>query len=229
MARNRFVSTVVGITGACIVAGLYRLNYGPYSHTYGQYLIVNLMGLLWLPMLVILFVLRDEPAQYGFSLGLSRRIWLWVGALFVALLLVLIPASRFKAFQDYYPLFKQYREFTGAFVNYPKQNPFITAPWLMIYAEASYGMYLFCWEFFFRGYLLQGLARSIGWGAVLAQAAAFTILHAGKPTIEIVSSFGAGIILGMIAMNARSFVPCYVLHWAASITFDLLVIANRHT
>jgi len=35
------------------------------------------------------------------------------------------------------------------------------------------------------------------------------------------------VILGIMALNAKSFIPCFVLHWAASLTFDILVIAGR--
>ena len=98
---------------------------------------------------------------------------------------------------------------------------------LMLYAEASYGLYLFCWEFFFRGYLLFGLLRSIGWAAVIVQAIAFGLLHLGKPTSEVAASFGAGIVLGILALNAKSFAPCFLLHWASSVAFDLLVVAGR--
>jgi membrane protease YdiL (CAAX protease family) len=97
----------------------------------------------------------------------------------------------------------------------------------MLYAELSYGMYMFCWEYFFRGYLLLGLFRSIKWWAIIPQAVAFGLLHYGKPTTEIIASFGAGIILGVMAVYAKSFVPGFVLHWTAALTFDFLVVAGR--
>ena len=226
MAKNRFVTVVVALVGAAVVAALFHFNRAATS--YNQYLVGNLIGLFWLPMLTILLVFREEPDRFGFTLGGSNRVWLTAIALFGGLLILMLPASRWPAFQGYYPLFRQYPEFAPAFAGYPRVSPWSAAPWLMVYAEASYGMYLFCWEFFFRGYLLLGLARSIGWPAILVQAAAFGLLHFGKPPAEVASSFGAGIILGIMALNARSFVPCFVLHWAASLTFNLLVIAGRH-
>ncbi len=147
--------------------------------------------------------------------------------LYIGVTILMLFVFKSAAFQDYYPLFKGYPEFSRAFSNYPNENPLSAEPMLMAYAWLSYGMYLFFWEFFFRGYLLFGLARSINWWAVIVQAAAFCLLHAGKPILEIIASFGAGIILGIIALNAKSFIPCFVLHWAASITLDLLVIAGR--
>ena len=225
MAKNRFVTTVVALVGAAVVAALFHFNRAATS--YNQYVVGNLIGLFWVPMLTILFVFREEPARFGFTLGGSKRIWFAAAALFGGLLLLMLPASRWSAFQDYYPIFRRYPEFAGVFAKYPGVSPWSAAPWLMTFAEVSYGMYLFCWEFFFRGYLLFGLARSIGWPAILVQAAAFGLLHLGKPAAEVAASFGAGVILGIMALNAKSFIPCFVLHWAASLTFDILVIAGR--
>lgn len=225
MGRNRFVSIVVAIVGAAVVAGLFVFNHRAVS--YNQYLVGNLMALFWVPMLTILIVFREEPDRFGFRLGSWHRIWLVLVILFGGLLAVMVVVSRWQAFQDYYPIFRGYPEFAGAFADYPRTSPWRAAPLLMVYAQASYGMYLFCWEFFFRGYLLFGLSRSIGWSAILIQAAAFGLLHFGKPVTEVVASFGAGVILGIIALNAKSFVPCFALHWLASAGFDALIIAGR--
>lgn len=196
------------------------------ASSYNQYVVGNLVGIFWVPMLSILLLFREEPARFGLTLGESRRLWLIVVLLFAGLLVLMIPASRWQVFQDYYPIFRQFApEFGVVFSSYPKTNPWVIAPWLMIFAEVSYGMYLFCWEFFFRGYLLFGLARAIGSWAVIVQAVAFGFLHLGKPIPEVVASFVAGILLGWIAVKARSFIPCFLLHWAAALTFDVLVIS----
>ena len=220
------MTVVVALVGAGIVAALVWFNRSAYS--YNQYIVGNLIGLFWIPMLTMLFVFREEPEKFGFTLGSSRNVWLVAAVLFVPLFILMLAASRWQAFQSYYPLFRQYPEFSGAFAAYPRVSPWSAAPFLMTYAEISYGMYLFCWEFFFRGYLLFGLARSIGWPAIVVQALAFGLLHFGKPPVEVVASFGAGVILGIMALNAKSFVPCFVLHWAASVSFDVLVMAGRH-
>lgn len=226
MAKNRFVTLVVAVVGAAVVAALFVFNQR--AIYYNQYIVGNMIGLLFVPTLSILFVLREEPAQFGWTMGSSKKVWLIVLVVFAALVAVMIPASKLRVFQDYYPLFRRYPEFRDIlFARYPGASPWQVSPLTMVYAEGSYGMYLFCWEFFFRGYLLQGLYRSIGWFAVLVQAVAFGLLHWGKPGLEIAASFGAGVILGIIALNAKSFVPCFVLHWAAALSFDCLIIANR--
>ena len=226
MSKNRFASFVVAVVGAGVVAVLLQFNRSTTS--YDHYLVGNFIALLFVPMLTVLFVLREDPDKFGFTLGSWNRIWVVLIVLFAGLLVAMAAASRWQVFQSYYPLFRRFDEFRPWFAhNYPENNPFVSAPMMMLYAQASYGLYMFCWEFFFRGYLLFGMLRSIGWPAVLVQAAAFGLLHLGKPVTEQVASYIAGVVLGMIALNAKSFVPCFALHWLASISFDLLVVANR--
>lgn len=228
MGKNKFVTAVVALVGAGVVYGLFRFNYHPacYGNLYDRYLIVNMLALIWVPMATILLIFRADPVTFGFAKAPSRRIWGVTGVLFAGLLVLIVVAAHRPAFQSYYPIFKSFRGFEAAFADYPRTSPFAAAPWLMVYAEASYGMYLFCWEFFFRGFLLFGLQRSLGSiAAVILQALAFGILHWGKP--EMLPSFAGGIILGILALKAKSFLPAFVLHWAASISLDLLVVGVR--
>lgn len=221
------MTAVVLIVGAAIVCGLFRFNYNPqyYDNLYDRYLIVNMLALIWLPMAVILLMFRDTPESFGFAMVKSRQMWVLTFALFAGLSVLIIIAAGLPSFQEYYPLFKWYRGFEAAFPT-SSSNPFVAAPWLMLYAEASYGMYLFCWEFFFRGFLLFGLQRSLGSvAAVLLQAIAFGLLHWGKP--EMIPSFAGGAILGVLALTARSFLPAFVLHWAASISLDIMVALSN--
>ncbi len=233
MRKGRFSSLLVAITGAAIVWGLFWFQYRSGNTSYNYYLVINMIALLWVPMLSILLLLGADPGSFGFSPGLTGRTWAWIGGLFAGLLLLMLIVAPWPEFQRYYPIFRRWDEFAGlpAFAVKPNgslaTNPFVAAPWTMLYAEASYGMYLFCWEFFFRGYLLFGLQKSLGSiAAVVIQAAAFGLLHYGKP--EMIPSFGAGIILGVVALRAKSFFPGFVLHWAASAIFDFLVVASRH-
>lgn len=222
------MTITVAIVGALVVAGLYWFNYkSTLAVSYNWYINGNLMGLFFIPMLTIFLIFREQPEKFGFAACTSARVWGLVAVAFIILLAMLIPASRMNAFQEMYPWFKNFQEFRPVFSLYPQENPYVTNTLLMVYAELSYGMYLFCWEFFFRGYLLFGLMRSINWWAVLVQAVAFAFLHLGKPKLEVLASLGAGVVLGIIALNAKSFMPGFVLHWAASVIFNLLVVHAR--
>lgn len=225
MRRITSVSAVVALVGAGVVWALLRFNQAAAS--YNQYILGNLVALFFVPMLTIVMFFREDFVKFGFGKCQSKGIWILTGVLFAGMLVILVIISKWPVFQSYYPFFRRWPEFYQAFAQYPRANPFFQAPMLMLYAEASYGLYLFFWEFFFRGYLLFGLSRSIGWLAVIVQAVAFGLLHFGKPWPELASSFVGGIILGIVAIRGKSFLPCFVLHWATSVSLDLLIVAGR--
>jgi len=217
-SKGWFVSICTLLLGAAIVASLIYYNAQPYSlwsagpvrnqRTWEEYLVVNSSTLLFLPWLLIFGLLRERADNFGFRLpepGASR-----LALLFYLLMLPLLwLAARFPAFQNYYPL-----------------QPQAAYSWnALLFHELSYGFYLFCWEFFYRGFLTFGLGRAFGFPlAIGLQAVAFGIMHGGKPLPEFYGSFVAGIALGMLAVRGRSFLPCFAVHWAVSVTFDLLVM-----
>ncbi len=217
--HDRFVTLVVALSGALLVAVLWRFN--PMARGYEFYLTGNAMALFFAPMLLILFLFHEEPGDFGFAIADSRRVRWLVAILYAGLLFLLVPISRLDVFQQHYPLFRGWVPFHGSAFDE-------TNRWDLLYGWASYAMYMFFWEFFFRGYLLFGLARTIRWPAVIVQAIPFCLLHVGKPMPEVAASFGAGVILGIVALRAKSFLPGFVLHTAAFITFDALVLAFRH-
>lgn len=206
MAKNRWVPILVAMVGGGVLYYLFHFNQKP--STYEHYLIVNITALFWLPILLVLFT-RQEPSAFGFGLGDAGRGARYAGLLFLGVLPALFFAARMDQFQTYYPIQHRAAHDLAYFGYY----------------ELTYGMYLFCWEFFFRGFLLFGLSRQIGSWSVFVQAVAFGIMHIGKPGPEVAASFAAGVILGIVALRTKSFLPCFALHWASAVTFDILVIA----
>jgi membrane protease YdiL (CAAX protease family) len=173
------------------------------------FLVYNAMLLLWLPLLYTWGVLREEPAALGFARGEWRRLLPWLLAAAGGMLAVVAAVGRTAPFQAVYPLRALVRE----------------EPRYFVYYELSYGFYFFCWEWFFRGFLLFGLARGCGRWAIPLQALPFGFLHWGKPLPELLGSFVAGLVLGELALRARSFLPCFALHWLIALGLDLSVLA----
>ena len=52
----------------------------------------------------------------------------------------------------------------------------------------------------------------------------FFILHRGKPEIETFASIFAGLILGIQAWRARSFLYCFIVHWSVMIFVDVISV-----
>ena len=153
---------------------------------------------------------RRQLSEAGIALGRTGT-WLPdVTLAYILMLPMLFLASRQPAFRQVYPYFAFERNGIG---------------WLLV----GLGIRLFgmlTWEFIFRGYLLFGIERRAGAGVALAATTIpFVILHFGKPMPELLGSIAAGIALGLIALRARSFLPCALLHFAVAATLDVLALA----
>jgi hypothetical protein len=59
------------------------------------------------------------------------------------------------------------------------------------------------------------------------QAAAFALLHYGKPLPEVLGSIPAAFALSWVALRVKSFLPCFWVHWAVQLTLDALLILGR--
>lgn len=82
---------------------------------------------------------------------------------------------------------------------------------------------IFAWEFFFRGYLLLGLSKTIGfWWANAFQTILFVIIHIGKPLPELYSTLISGLLLGYLSYRTKSFFYPFIVH--ASLNIVLLFI-----
>lgn len=177
---------------------------------YDRYLLVNLLLLLFGPLLLILLAFGQSLPDYALDRGDAR-----VGARFF---LILFPPALFVyIIAARHPLFYQY---------YPMYTPARFSLRELLYWEITYNtFYMFCWEFFFRGFLLFGLRPALGNHAIWVQALAFGVMHWGKPAPEFWVSFLTGLVLGLVALRSRSILPTWGLHAASAISFDLLALA----
>lgn len=216
--RDATISIATLVGGGCIVAFLTRYNLRGYSvwaggayrpfRSWEEYLLVNVTGLVLPPMLLVLSTFRMRPDELGIRAP-ERGAGTLALIGFAAMLPILLVVSRFPVFQQTYPLQSQ-AAYSSSY---------------LLYFEITYGFYLFCWEWFYRGFLTFGLSRAFGAAPAIAlQAVAFGIMHWGKPMPEFLSSFVGGAILGWLALRARSFLPGFYLHWAISATLDALAI-----
>jgi membrane protease YdiL (CAAX protease family) len=157
---------------------------------------------------LLYFVFQHSPKDFGISLGKPKE-WLRDVLVFYAIFLViLIIAFKFTNLKNVYPLYRRSSQGLHYFLFYQ-----LIQMW-----------YLLGWEFFFRGFMLFGLERKFGRMAVLVQAIPFAIVHFKKPQLEAYGAIFGGIFLGLIGLRARSFLPCFLLHYMIILTADVLGI-----
>ncbi len=155
-----------------------------------------------IPMLIILFVFREPPQDFGFQLGNWRIGLLWVFVGCVGMAIILWFVSRTPAMQQYYSARAPSSVGRLVFLN---------------------GVELFAWEFMWRGVLLFAYARYFGPGAaILLQAVPFAFMHLGKPEVETLSTIFGGAVFGFIAWQTQSFIYPWIIHWFIA-TFTTLI------
>lgn len=160
-----------------------------------------------IPMIVILLLFQERPADYGFRWGNWREGLLWVAAVCAVMAVILFFLVRTPAMQTYYQA--KAREQTAAY---------------MIYITA---VDLWGWEFIWRGLMLFGMARVLGPGpAIFLQAVPFAFMHLGKPEIETLSTIFGGAGFAFIAWRTGSFVYPFLIHWFIA-SFTMLVATGR--
>ena len=92
-----------------------------------------------------------------------------------------------------------------------------------------FAFYAFAWEAFFRGAVLFGLAPLFGRSTLVVHAVAFTAAHVGigKPLLEIALAFPGALLLGVMALRARSFVGPFLAHVALAVSVNVACIAPK--
>ena len=230
---DRATGLVTFLVGGLVAAYLFLTNPDPKSPE--AYWMINTALCLWVPLVTILLVLKGEPSQFGMTrgdrrLGLKWTLISWVVMVLVLAVVLSIP-SLHKQFQGQY-LDGRLSHWYLSGVGVVFQNGHVNSK-ALLYFELYTGFYMFCWEFFFRGFLLFGLQKSVlkTWGAVIVQALVFMLLHwsldpsASKPMAEVVSALPGGIVLGILALKTRSFAYGFLAHWAISVTLDIILLA----
>jgi membrane protease YdiL (CAAX protease family) len=168
----------------------------------------NLVCLFVVPVLLSWLVLRRSPRELGLRVG-DWRLGLRYAGIYAAIAIpIILVASRWPSFQHYYPRYPWARE-----------------DWrLLLLAQGGWLVYFFAWEFFFRGFLLFGLAERIGALAIVVQTVPFVMMHFPKPEGESFAAIGAGLALGWMAYRTRSCVGAWLLHWVCSAAMAVAVV-----
>ena len=156
---------------------------------------------LFIPLVVTVVLFRDNPREYGFTLGdwKAGLLITAIGVLFMAPVIYYLGSGN-PAMQKYY------------------QPYTVGLPWTTF-------LDLIGWEFIFRGWILFAYARKFGPEALWLQAVPFALMHNGKPEVETLSTIFGGFAFGWVAWRTKSFVYPFLIHWFIA-TFIIVVAAG---
>jgi len=158
------------------------------------------------PVLIIKLLLGERINNFGVRLG-DWKTGLKISALFLAVMLPIIwIVSASSSFAAKYPHLLSLREVWSKFFIY----------------EVAMLIYMFAWEFIWRGFLLFGLEEKFGYYAVFLQMIPFVILHNGKPMPETFGAILGGIALGLLAFRTRSFIYGVLVHLGIMFSLDFI-------
>lgn len=168
----------------------------------------RVLGYVLIPIAVIVCLPGERVRDYHVSLrGFVKHLWIYV-AMFAAVLPFVIAASTTNAFRQTYPFYRiANRSYTD-----------------LVLWELLYAVQFFSLEFFFRGFVLNGLRRALGGNAIFVMLVPYCMIHYGKPLPETIGALGAGLILGTMAMRTKSIWGGVLIHVGVAVTMDVLAL-----
>ncbi len=93
--------------------------------------------------------------------------------------------------------------------------------------EFAYLLQFVALEFFFRAFLLEGLRKWIGYGAIFVMVVPYCMIHFQKTFAESFGSIFAGVILGWMAMRSRSIWGGVFAHGLIALEMDILSLIRK--
>jgi membrane protease YdiL (CAAX protease family) len=165
-------------------------------------------GYVLIPMLVLLAMPGERIRNYHVSLrGFFKHLWIYV-VLFLCVLPAVLLASTTTSFRHTYPFYRL-------------ANRSGTDLWIW---ECLYAAQFVSLEFFFRGFILNGLRKALGSNAIFVMIVPYCMIHFQKPMPETLGAIGAGLILGTLAMRTKSIWGGVMIHIGVAMTMDVLAL-----
>jgi membrane protease YdiL (CAAX protease family) len=141
--------------------------------------------------------------------GLGRHLWIYALALAVMVPLLMVVRHQ-PDFGAYYPFYR------GAGRSWAD----------LLCWEAIYIAQFFALEAFFRGWWLHA-TRGLGAASILGMVVPYTMIHFGKPWLEVSGAIVAGVVLGSVAARTRSIWAGFLVHATVALLMDVLSLERR--
>ena len=213
----RWLSSLLGAIGFDDLAERLRfaLESSPDARIYRRVYWASwrIFGYVIVPAAVIRGVLGERLRDFGGRVrGTSSY-----GRIYLVLLVLLAP---FVVFASYAPAFQAKYPYYELVPGEPLW------PWFWAW-EVLYALQFVSLEFFFRGFLLHGLARRYGYTAIFIMMAPYMMIHFQKPFLEALGSIVAGFVLGTLALDSRTIWWGALAHVSVALSMDLLSLWHR--
>jgi membrane protease YdiL (CAAX protease family) len=174
---------------------------------------IVLIFYLVVPILFIKLVFHEKLSDYGFRFGNLKKDY----SIYLVMLVIMLPIvymmSKTHSFQLRYP-----------FYNLQSGEHLYPNFWLW---EAMYFVQFVGVEFFFRGFMLHGTKRRLGFYSIIFMVVPYCMIHFGKPMAETVAAIVAGLALGLLSLKSKSIVPGILIHYSVAIAMDFAALYQK--
>ena len=168
----------------------------------------NVLCFLIIPMLTIKLVLKQSLKNYGWQVGSIKQHWLGYVLLASPIMLFAFLVSFREDFANHYP-----------FYNLAHKS------WLdLILWECIYILQFIAVEFFFRGFLVNGLRIPFGSLSIAIMCLPYLMLHFPKLWLESFGAISFGIFLGILALRSKSIWGGVGVHVAIALMMDCMAM-----
>lgn len=169
------------------------------------------IGYVVVPCIVVAFFPGEKLRDHGMATkGFFQHLWIY-GVLFAIVLPGIVLVSFMGDFKHYYPFYDD-----------AGRSWFDFLAW-----EVIYGLQFLSLEFFFRGFMLQSLKRTLGAYSIFVMVVPYCMIHFGKPFLEVLAAIVAGIVLGTLALKTGSIWCGVLIHMSVAITMDVAALWQR--
>ena len=173
----------------------------------------HILLFLIVPIFIIKAVFKENLSSYGWQKGLLFKHW---KIYFVAILFLIAFLSWFsynnRDFANFYPFYRlAYRSW------------FDLVAWEILYIAQFVAL-----EFFFRGFIVQGLRVPFGSLSVGVMVIPYMMIHLPKLWQEATGAIAFGIFLGFLALKSRTIWGGVLIHISVALTLDICAILQTH-
>jgi membrane protease YdiL (CAAX protease family) len=181
-------------------------------YTFVYWVLARVVGYLIVPIVIWKFCFpKVRILDMGLRVtGFFKHLGLYALCLGVVLLAMTVVGKN-SDFSSYYP-----------FYSAASRSWFDLIVWESIYFLQFFGL-----EFFFRGFLLEALRRTMGSAAIFAVAVPYCMIHFGKPYLETHGAIIAGVVLGSLAMKTRSIYAGFLVHITVAFAMDYMALSGK--
>ena len=168
----------------------------------------QVLGYIIIPLVALRLFYKEQHWYLGLQWSDTGKHARYYLALTLPILVFVLIASRSDSFSEHYPFYSDAKRSVLDFVAW----------------EFLYILQFFALEFFFRGFIVEGLRPAIGANAIWFMMLPYLMIHFPKLWPEAFGAIMFGFLLGLLALKSRSIWGGFLVHISIALAMDVLAL-----